>query len=481
MQKVSCPSCGAPVEFKSHASVMAVCGFCKTTVLKDADKVKDMGRMSDVLEDYSPIQIGTSGTYGGQEFTVIGRIQLRYPAGMWNEWYVMRSDGSGAWLSDASGQYTFTLEKKVGGSLPQFGEVRVGTLYKFFDRTFIASDVREAECIGGQGELPFKVGPGWQARLADLRCGRYFLTLDYSDSPQPTAYVGESVTLAQMKCQLLRDDDTVRDSAGELKAKVQPLSCPSCGSSVGYVPGLTRQIVCPSCRSQIDASTNVLQVLDVAERMEQLKTTLELGAKATISGAQYEMIGALRSKDDEGSVWTEYLMYNPRAGFLWLIETDEGWQRGKVMDDWPKWNRGETAVVGNQTYKKLYEYTSEVISAAGAFNWKVQAGDKARVIEFESGKNRLAAELTPEELNWTWSTPVGADQIRAWFGKEIKADKLPPKTDIEKIAKYFLWGIIGFNAIPLLLEFDRTWLVTAFAAAAVWIPAKLISWMQDKS
>ena len=76
MQNVACPNCGAPVTFKSHASVQAVCEFCQTTVVKEAGAVKNMGKMSDVLEDYSPVQIGTAGTHAGKEFTVIGRIQL---------------------------------------------------------------------------------------------------------------------------------------------------------------------------------------------------------------------------------------------------------------------------------------------------------------------------------------------------------------------------------------------------------------------
>ena len=81
MQIVSCPSCGAEVSFRSHASVMAVCEYCNTRVLKDADAVKDMGKMSAVLEDYSPLQLNTSGVLGGRQFTVVGRIQLRYSAG----------------------------------------------------------------------------------------------------------------------------------------------------------------------------------------------------------------------------------------------------------------------------------------------------------------------------------------------------------------------------------------------------------------
>ncbi|MDB5842204.1 MAG: hypothetical protein JWQ23_4156 [Herminiimonas sp.] len=75
---------------------MAVCGYCKTTVLKDADSARHMGRMSEVLEDYSPLRIGTSGSFGGKGFTVIGRIQLRYPAGLWSEWQVLFDDGEAA-------------------------------------------------------------------------------------------------------------------------------------------------------------------------------------------------------------------------------------------------------------------------------------------------------------------------------------------------------------------------------------------------
>src|SRR5689334_20652880 len=108
MQKVSCPSCGAEVAFRSVASVMAVCEYCHSTLLKDAESVKDIGKMAQVLEDYSPIQINTTGEQHGRRFTVVGRIQLTYDSGFWNEWYVLFDDGNGAWLSDASGQYVFT-------------------------------------------------------------------------------------------------------------------------------------------------------------------------------------------------------------------------------------------------------------------------------------------------------------------------------------------------------------------------------------
>jgi hypothetical protein len=83
--------------------------YCQTTVLKDAESVKDIGKMASVLEDYSPLQIGTTGIYQQQGFTLLGRIQLKYEDGLWNEWYALFDDGKEGWLSEASGQYTFNF------------------------------------------------------------------------------------------------------------------------------------------------------------------------------------------------------------------------------------------------------------------------------------------------------------------------------------------------------------------------------------
>src|SRR6185436_1192770 len=178
MQSVSCPSCGAPVSFRSTASVMAVCEFCHSTLLKDADSVKDIGKMSQVLEDFSPIQITTSGTFEGKAFSVVGRIQLRYDDGCWNEWYVLFNDGHGGWLSDASGQYVLTQQQQTPPNLPEFAALASGKRCKFGGIEFTASDVRTAKCIAGEGELPVKVGEGWQAKVADFRSADRFLTLD---------------------------------------------------------------------------------------------------------------------------------------------------------------------------------------------------------------------------------------------------------------------------------------------------------------
>ena len=57
-----------------------------------------VGKVADLPEDPSPIQIGTEGIYRNKPFVVIGRIVYEYEQGGWNEWHVMFSDSTSGWL-----------------------------------------------------------------------------------------------------------------------------------------------------------------------------------------------------------------------------------------------------------------------------------------------------------------------------------------------------------------------------------------------
>ena len=497
MQIVSCPSCGAEVKFRSHASVMAVCEYCGTSVLKDADSVKDLGKMSSVLEDYSPIQIGASGVLGQRQFTVVGRIQLRYSAGMWNEWYLLFDDGATSWLGDSSGLYTVTAEYKGNGitpheiNVPAFEQLRPGASYGINGAPYIAAEIRVADCIGGQGELPFKVGEGYQSKVADFRRGTEFITLDYSDSPRPIIYTGMAVTLESLRMQLLRDDETIHRSAGRYRGKLDALDCPSCGSGIKYLPGVTTTLVCPACQTQIDAAGTEATVLAAGERVTAARPTLDLGATANINKQDFTIIGMMRRMDDEGTEWTEYLMYGARAGFSWLVETDEGWSGATVMSEWPVvYTPGQQSVVVEKAqYELLYAYGSEVTFAAGAFNWRVAVGDHTQVEEFQAGQIRLACETSEQEMTWSRSAPVAVDQLKAWFGAQFHGSATPAKTAGGKLAvknryrnaaKYIIGFMLVINAIPLLTNFSGTWFMSAIGALAIYLPATFLD-SNDKS
>lgn len=472
MQNVSCPSCGAPVEFKSHASVMAVCEFCRATVVKDEGSVRDLGKMSDVLEDYSPVQIGMSGATAGRAFTVVGRIQLRYASGIWNEWFLLFDDGSNGWLGDSSGRYVITVERALEGAYPSFEMIRPGREVQLAIGSFVAAEKRVARCIGGQGELPFRVGEGWEAKVADLRQGSSFLTLDYSDGEKPVLYAGASVTLEQMQCQLLRDDDAIKQSSGKFRGRVDSLLCPSCGTAVAYMPGVTPNVVCQNCHTELDAATPAVAVVKKAGLFDSLhRFTIPVGSTANMAGREVRVLGAMLRRDDEGNAWSEYLLYNPRAGFSWLVETDEGWSSAEVIDNWPAAAGAVAVRLDGAAYTHLYDYTARVELALGAFNWRVAAGDTVRVSEYQFNRSRLASELSTEEFTWSRSRPVAHDQVRAWFGlaSRQQAATVAEATSSLAVSGRFLLWMFGLNLIPLLFNFRGAapWIFIGMLALAL--------------
>jgi hypothetical protein len=203
-REVSCPSCGAPVKFLSAASLLSVCPHCGSTLLRRDLDVENIGKMAELIADASPLQLTAEGRYRGAYFTVVGRIQVDYPEGSWNEWFLLFGDGRSGWLGEAGGSYTVSFETPVPESLPLWDGLHPGLRVLLKGRAYEVADVRTARVVGGEGELPFRVGPGYEARVADLRTdSQRFATLDYSDEA-PRVFLGEAVEFDQLQLRGLR-------------------------------------------------------------------------------------------------------------------------------------------------------------------------------------------------------------------------------------------------------------------------------------
>ena len=107
--RAACPSCGAPVEFRSAAAPFAVCGFCRSTVVRAGDQLRKIGESAEVFDDHTPLQLGAAGRYQGAAFTLVGRLQYQSEGGVWNEWHALFEGAGGApksgWLSEDNGRY----------------------------------------------------------------------------------------------------------------------------------------------------------------------------------------------------------------------------------------------------------------------------------------------------------------------------------------------------------------------------------------
>jgi hypothetical protein len=207
VREVACPSCGAPVKFVSAQSLLAVCGYCRASLIRRDLDVEQVGTMAALLDDVTPLQLGAEGVWRGTHFAVVGRLQVRWTDGRWNEWYSVFDDGRGGWLGEAAGEFSVSFETEVAEPLPEWKSLTPGTRVTLGGVAYEVTDQREAEVIGGEGELPFRVDAGWKTATADLRTsGARFATLDYSEE-RPRLYTGEVVEFAELKLRGLRELD----------------------------------------------------------------------------------------------------------------------------------------------------------------------------------------------------------------------------------------------------------------------------------
>jgi hypothetical protein len=205
MKEVACPSCGAPVQFRSKVSLIAVCPSCQSQAVQGDLDVSKVGKVGALQDDGTPLQVMSTGNYMGVSFTVIGRMQLRFPAGFWNEWFVAFNDGRQGWVGEAAGLYAVSFKTPTEKPLPNYDKLRVGERVALNGEAYEVRDKRVAEYLSAEGELPFQPPLGVKAPLADLvASGSRFATLDYSEQ-KAILFLGQYREFSELNFQNLRE------------------------------------------------------------------------------------------------------------------------------------------------------------------------------------------------------------------------------------------------------------------------------------
>jgi ribosomal protein S27E len=414
----SCPACGAPVAFKSTASFHAVCEFCRSTLVRHGDNLENLGRMADLVEDASPIRIGSEGRYRDGHFAVIGRIQLRYAVGIWNEWYILFDDQRGGWLSDAGGEYLISFLTPPAAPLPEFAALMPNDELKLAGRDFVVSDLEEAMCISGQGELPFAFGAGYPAQLADLRTtdesAAAFATIDYSETP-PLFFVGESLPFASFKFTGLREGSPGQKQAGVVKA----LQCPNCGGAITLHDKAVQSVACPACLTVLAPGNEDLRILAKATEATRIEPRIALGSSGRFAGRDWTVIGfqqrVIRAEGID-YLWQEYLLHHPEEGFRWLVESDGHWNWVSPVSKPPRYKVGQaTASFGGVEFRRYSAGLAATRYVIGEFTWKISVGETWETIDFVAPPKSLSRESNRRETTWSLGEYLPSEEVAAAF------------------------------------------------------------------
>jgi hypothetical protein len=481
--EVSCPACGATISFKIGSSVVVVCEFCHSAIARGDRAIEDLGKVADIVDTGSPLDVGLKGVYQKIPFELTGRAQLGHEAGgVWDEWYAAFEDGRWGWLAEAQGKFYMTFDQTLPDQalIPPYEMLQLGEPVAAISSSIplVVAEKSQAEALGATGEIPYKLTPGAQYLFADLSGpGGIFATIDYGDQP-PSVYMGREVALAELG---FPPDVKAPEREAQRVAGVQ-LSCPNCAGPLELrAPDATRRVTCPNCGSLLDVTGSKLEFLQALE--PKAKPIIPLGATGQFPQGQFMTIGfAVRSVEFEGVryYWEEYLLYNPQIGFRWLVRSDDNWnfvEPVAVGDVERTANVRNVRFAGN-TFKLYQDTTARIEHVMGEFYWEVTAGEEVRAADYVSPPymlSREASTVSPQgpieeapgtrkgrrrkrkppvetgEVIWSLGTFMRAADVEKAFGTAglPRTSKVAPNQPFlhKKVYKY--WGLLLLATIVL--------------------------------
>lgn len=401
----NCPNCGAPIEFAVGSSLAKVCEFCRNTVVRSDRGFEGFGKVADLADTPALIAINDEGTLAGRPFRVLGRVQLDYGKGPWDEYYVAFEHGqSWGWLAYAQGQW-FATTPVPGIAAPSSDALRPELDVTLGAAgSFRVAEVRTARIVSAEGELPGAFPTGFVRFYADLwGPNQAFGTLDYGDhTASPEVYLGWAFNESQLSVTALGPRSTKRVAATTLK-------CPACGGDVpALAPDRSERLGCPYCGAISDIAER--RVIAQQERARALPV-IPIGSSGTLDGVRYLCIATLRRGSDfEGELyeWEEFLLWSQGVGFRWLVlDPETGWSFVNPV------NLAELDLsamprqvgLGGHRFRRRNQSQARVTYVLGEVYWKCEVGETTQVMDFVAGQQVLSREEGPGEVNWSQGTP----------------------------------------------------------------------------
>ncbi len=207
------------------------------------------------------------------------------------------------------------------------------------------------------------------------------------------------------------------------RPRAESLSCPSCGAGVEVASqGWAATIACASCGAVLDASDPNLAVLQRQDARLRITPKIPLGTRGTWRGVQWQAIGFQQvtiTVEETDYSWTEYVLFNPFQGFLYLSEYQGHWNVIEKLHERPHLTTlsgRPAAELAGTTFKAFQTAAARTTFAIGEFPWEVRVGDQVQTRDFVSPPYILSAEASEGEVTWSLGTYTPSDTIRKAFG-----------------------------------------------------------------
>jgi hypothetical protein len=130
--------------------------------------------------------------------------------------------------------------------------------------------------------------------------------------------------------------------------------------------------------------------------------------------------------DDEHFGWSEYLLYNQKRGFCFLVDSEEGWSLVRPTTGAPSMasSNANSATYLGTTYRLKYSYEAETNYVCGEFYWLVQRGQKTRTKTLPMANACCRWSKAPANWCGPAATRLASEVVAKAFGLEDKKDLL---------------------------------------------------------
>jgi hypothetical protein len=468
--RANCTSCGAPVEFRSAASPMAVCSFCRSTLVRDGDTLRRIGKSAELFDDHSPLALGVRGSFTGESFTLIGRLQYAYrdeggEEGRWTTWHALFDNGRSAALSEDNGSYVFSwLQAQPSDALPNLAQVSMGGSATLLGRGWSLASRVEAHVHAMEGEWPFVLDAARSFTVWELRNAQgEVLSIEGLTDP-PQLDVGRAVRLEELRLSGLPQADL-----GKANIKAKGFECPNCGGNLEPKLDNTQSIVCGQCKAVVDISKGLGADLAFYKQDNSLEPLIPLGKRGTLNVAgratSWQVVGYQErcnvpaSPDEEAWFWREYLLYEPKEGFAFLVDALDGWSIVRPLTGAPKQVRDKVVHNGIEFKPREASYTALSTYVLGEFYWPVRKGQRSLNTDY-AGTGReaqrvLNREMAGSEVTWSLGQVLPAEAVMRAFGVDVSQKQLfkrDAKPASEELNATSVWIIVFFVCIFILFS-----------------------------
>jgi hypothetical protein len=327
---------------------------------------------------------------------------------------------------------------------------------------FVVRERNQGTFLSAEGELPFAAQPGTLRLFVDLDAASgACASIDFAEGGSPRVYIGVETTFDQLAV-VARGGPRPEQRVG-----MQQIKCPNCGGPMPmHAMGKSERVACIYCAALSDLATH--RVIAQQDK-DRAKPTLPLGRTGVVDGVTWTVIGyVVRSTVIEGEsfTWQEYLLYEPNAGYRWIVVDEGVWRFCTSVSaaEIDPANAPRFVRYRGEVYRVRNDGTARVDFVLGEFYWRVEVGETVQATDFERGNLVVSREASGQEINWTLGTPMDGEMLARAFGVQgvpaSAAVEFPGSAAAEMVAAGIpttasamkaLWVILGVVVLFIFL------------------------------